>query len=279
MSEDNEYYVYVYVDPRNFEEFYYGKGRDNRKEAHLSDFSDSRKRDRIDAIKADGQKPIIKVIARGLSEREAFLVEKTLLWKLGSSLLNESSGSGGFAEKFRPDNKMHVDLAGFDFTSGIYYFNVGEGEHRCWSDCRRYGFISAGGSPRWRDAISGFQVGDVFVAYLKGRGFVGVGQITTRARPIREVLVNGRPLLDHELTCSNMRRGVECDDTCEYVALVEWIRTFSEGEARWKPRSRLYTTTHVRASLEAQKETLEFIEAEFALNMRSLLERRASPPD
>jgi hypothetical protein len=28
----NDYYVYVYIDPRNFEEFYYGKGRGNRKE-------------------------------------------------------------------------------------------------------------------------------------------------------------------------------------------------------------------------------------------------------
>ncbi len=23
----NDYYVYVYIDPRNFEEFYFGKGR------------------------------------------------------------------------------------------------------------------------------------------------------------------------------------------------------------------------------------------------------------
>ena len=34
-----EFYVYVYIDPRNFEEFYYGKGKGNRKVAHLSDDS------------------------------------------------------------------------------------------------------------------------------------------------------------------------------------------------------------------------------------------------
>ena len=27
----SEYYVYVYIDPRNFEEFYYGKGKGKRK--------------------------------------------------------------------------------------------------------------------------------------------------------------------------------------------------------------------------------------------------------
>ena len=39
-----DYYVYVYIDPRNFEEFYFGKGKGNRKYAHLSDESDSKKK-------------------------------------------------------------------------------------------------------------------------------------------------------------------------------------------------------------------------------------------
>ena len=40
---NNNYYVYVYIDPRNLEEFYYGKGKDNRKKAHVNDASDSEK--------------------------------------------------------------------------------------------------------------------------------------------------------------------------------------------------------------------------------------------
>ena len=35
-----EYYVYVYIDPRNFEEFYYGKGKGSRKNAHLYENGD-----------------------------------------------------------------------------------------------------------------------------------------------------------------------------------------------------------------------------------------------
>jgi len=91
MKESNPYYVYVYIDPRNFEEFYYGKGKDNRKEAHLSDNNDSEKSKRIKAIHRAGLKPIIKVIAKDLTEREAFLIEKTLIWKLGRTLTNQSS--------------------------------------------------------------------------------------------------------------------------------------------------------------------------------------------
>jgi uncharacterized protein len=73
------YYVYVYIDPRNFEEFYYGKGCGSRKDAHLFDESDSAKSRRIQEIKKAGLTPIIRVIVRDLSEAEALLVEKTLL--------------------------------------------------------------------------------------------------------------------------------------------------------------------------------------------------------
>lgn len=82
----NDYYVYVYIDPRNFEEFYYGKGTGSRKKVHLADDSDTEKAKRIKAIKAAGLNAIIKVIAKDLTEQEAFLIEKTLIWKLGKSL-------------------------------------------------------------------------------------------------------------------------------------------------------------------------------------------------
>ena len=52
--ERHDYYVYVYIDPRNFEEFYYGKGSGARKMEHLKDAGDSEKARRIRAIKAAG---------------------------------------------------------------------------------------------------------------------------------------------------------------------------------------------------------------------------------
>ncbi|MCG8050208.1 MAG: GIY-YIG nuclease family protein [Candidatus Thiodiazotropha endolucinida] len=124
----NNFYVYVYIDPRNLEEFYYGKGHGSRKNAHLFDSSDSEKAHRITAIKNAGLEPIIRVIACDLSEHDALLVEKTLLWKLGSQLTNVSSGH--YSENFRPHNTLHLELSGFDYKSGIYYYNVGEGETR-----------------------------------------------------------------------------------------------------------------------------------------------------
>ena len=59
MSERvSDYYVYVYIDPRNFEEFYYGKGKGSRKDAHLGDTNDSAKARRIAEIKREGLAPI-----------------------------------------------------------------------------------------------------------------------------------------------------------------------------------------------------------------------------
>ncbi len=264
----NDYYVYVYIDPRNFEEFYFGKGKGSRKDVHLYEETDSEKSRRIAAIKRVGLEPIIRIIARNLSEHDALLVEKTLLWKLGKHLTNISSGH--YSENFRPHDTLHREIPGFDYQNGIYYYNVGEGEHRNWDDYVKYGFISGGQGVRWRDAMLGFQPGDIVVAYLKRKGFVGIGRVQDRAKPIREVVVNGKPLLSQPLACENMGDNSDSDELCEYVALVEWIKYTDRKEAKWKAKSGLYTTTHVRASLEGQLETMTFLEQEFNIKFREL---------
>jgi hypothetical protein len=263
-----DYYVYVYIDPRNLEEFYYGKGQGARKEAHLVEESDSAKSKRIQAIRNEGIEPIVRVIARGLSEDEALLVEKTLLWKLGKLTTNVATGH--FAAKFRPHNTLHKDLSGFDYRNGIYYYNVGEGPHRNWDDYVQFGFISAGGAPRWRDAMLGFNPGDVIAAYLKGKGFVGIGKVTSKAKMVRTVLVDGRSLLALPLKCPQM--GEKSDDPVrsEYVCLVEWTKTVSRAGAKRRSKPKLYTTQHVRASLDRQPDTVAFLENAFEVNLRDM---------
>ena len=270
-NSTNCYYVYVYIDPRNLEEFYFGKGKGARKEAHLKDSSDSEKGRRLDAIRKAGLKPIIRVIARDLSENEALLVEKTLLWKLGRQLTNVSSGH--YARKFRPQNKLHETLSGFDYQCGFYYYNIGEGSHRNWDDYVKFGFISAGQGPRFRDQILGFNKGDLIAAYLKGSGFVGIGKLTSEAKPISQVVIKGKPLLSQKLLCTNMDDNISSADFCEYVATVEWIKTVDRENAKWKKtaKPRLYTTTHIRASLDAQPDTVAFLEEAFGITVSKYL--------
>jgi uncharacterized protein len=53
----SEHYFYAYIDPRNDEEFYFGKGKGSRKDAHLTDSADTEKTRRITAIHTAGLEP------------------------------------------------------------------------------------------------------------------------------------------------------------------------------------------------------------------------------
>ncbi|WP_321308678.1 GIY-YIG nuclease family protein [Marinifilum fragile] len=268
-NSNTEYYVYVYIDPRNFEEFYYGKGKGNRKESHLTDKSDSEKTKRIKAIKKEGLDPIIKVIAKDLTEREAFLIEKTLIWKLGKTLTNQSSGH--FAEKFRPHDTLHLDLVHFDFKNGLYYVNVGEGEHRCWEDCKKYGFLSAGQDKKWSDPMRTFEEGDIVAAYLKGYGYVGIGRIKEKAVRVNDFKISDKPLNQYDLKVPNIYDN--CDnEKSDYLVKIEWIKTVDKEHAKKaKRKDGIYSTTHIKASLQNQLVTIEYLEKEFDVKFSELM--------
>lgn len=94
VTERLDYYVYLYIDPRDKKPFYVGKGRGGRALAHLSDQTESRKCARIAEIRAEGKEPQIDILAHGLTaEAEAFRIEAAVIDALGSELLtNEVRG-------------------------------------------------------------------------------------------------------------------------------------------------------------------------------------------
>lgn len=272
MNDKPEYYVYVYIDPRNFEEFYYGKGMGNRKLAHLQDENDSEKTMRIKEIRKAGLEPLIKVVAKGLTQNEAFLVEKTLIWKLGRTLTNKSSGH--FADKFRPHNKMHMDLFGFDYQNGIYYFNVNEHNERSWLDCKKYGFLSAGGGKIFGEQIQSFYEGDVVVAYVSGKGYVGVGIITKRAVMAKDFRVNGKKLGELDLVSRHvMERNAADPEKAEYLVKVEWKATCEAHEAKSIKNKGLFAGRMAKVSLQNQVKTINFVSSAFKINIENLLKK------
>lgn len=270
MKDKADYYVYVYIDPRNYEEFYYGKGKGNRKDAHLSDESDSEKAKRIADIKKAGLKPIIRVIVRDLTEKEAFLIEKTLIWKLGRTLTNRSTGH--FADKFRPQNTIYRELQGFDFRNEIYYVNVGEGPHRHWDDCKKYGFMSAGQGRQFSDPLRTLDPGDIVVAYLKRHGFVGVGVVIEKAVHVDDFRFNGRTIRDLKLVEPFIIDN--CDnEKAEYLVKIKWKRAVDREQAKWKQKAGLFSSQLIKASLQGQPRTIEYLEKEFEIKFSDLLVR------
>ncbi|MFA5127656.1 MAG: GIY-YIG nuclease family protein [Patescibacteria group bacterium] len=264
----DNYYVYVYIDPRNYEEFYYGKGKGNRKVAHLYDEKDTEKTKIIKAIQKEGLEPIIKVVAKGLSESDAFLIEKTLIWKLGKNLSNISSGH--FSDKFRPHNSYHLNLNSFDFANGIFYVNVGEGETRAWRDCQNFGFLAAGQGTKWSEPLKTLNIGDIVVAYLKRKGYVGIGRVVEKAKRVLDFKFDGKSLKTQTLDSTDLFKNSDNENT-EFLVKIDWIKSVPTNEAKWKNNSGLFTTQLIKASLENQVKTINFLEKEFHVNFTDIM--------
>src|SRR5271163_4221554 len=116
----SDFYVYVYIDPRDYQPFYYGKGRGSRKEAHRFGDEKGDKRKRIRAIESEGLTPTIRVLARDLTEEQALFVETTLIWQ--AKLLLTNKVSGNFINKFRPPRTLYKEIVGFDYHHRLWYF-------------------------------------------------------------------------------------------------------------------------------------------------------------
>lgn len=95
------WYCYVYIDPRNSEAFYVGKGKQWRAWAHLKPSAPNIfLRNKITQIRSDGCEPLIEII-QVASNDDAMTLERILISHYGrrdlatGSLLNYTSGGEG----------------------------------------------------------------------------------------------------------------------------------------------------------------------------------------
>jgi len=89
---------------------------------------------------------------------------------------------------------------------------------------------------------------------------------------IREVHVNAAPLLSLPLKHRDMADNCDSVDLSEYVCLVDWLSTIPSSQAKWRASPKLCTTTHVRASLDGQRDTLAFVEQSFGISIRNAVD-------
>jgi uncharacterized protein len=280
MDESAEqFYVYVYIDPRNFEPFYYGKGRGSRQFSHLLDTKDSYKTKTINEITKEGLEPTIRVVAKGLSEEQALLVEKTLIWNSRNSRRLTNEATGHFGNKFRPPNTLHRTLPDFDYPNQVHYFNVGDGKHRSWEDNMEYGYLGAGQGKKFREEIRGLHLGDIVVARINKVGYVGIGKVMSEATPARDFRVpkfarsehaRGKLLVDIGLKTA-VGDNLYDDILCEYMVAVKWIRTVGRDKAYWKKNAKLFAPRgSTRASLAPQTKTIDYVQRCFGVNIAQL---------
>jgi len=273
MKTDSNYYVYVYFDPRaNNEMLYVGKGKGKRRYAQLPNKAGTATERRIYEIKRAGQEPLIRVVATNLTEEQAFLVEKALIWRTGESLTNVSGGH--FANNFRPPYTLDRSLPGFDTVHGIFFVNVGAhfGPHRLWEDCYQYDFLAAGYGRDSSSQLDRLSVGDIVAAYVSKKGYVGVGQVMASPVPAADFRFKGRPLNRRMLKGPDLLHDAEDADKCEYLVAVKWIKKIAQEKAQWRKGAGLFAARQIVASLAEQPKTQRFLELQFCVDFKKLLD-------
>lgn len=95
VVERLEYYVYLYIDPRDGHPFYVGKGKGERILYHFEDDQDSKKTRMIAELQKVGLQPRLEILAHGLKdEQTAFRIEAAAIDLLGLDYLtNRVRGS------------------------------------------------------------------------------------------------------------------------------------------------------------------------------------------
>ena len=70
--------------------------------------------------------------------------------------------------------------------NGEFYVSFGEGKERHWTDAQRYGYIAAGGGAWYSKTLDTLEVGGRIWVNVPGQGYVGVGKVLDKAKPITE---------------------------------------------------------------------------------------------
>lgn len=147
--------------------------------------------------------------------------------------------------------------------SGYWFFNVGEGEHRNWDDCRKYGFLAAGQGSKYSDPLKKLKLGDKVFAYMKSLGYVGYGEVCKDAVTVKDFSPDGKAsLLDLPLKQQGMKENSDDPTMSEWVVGVRWLKTFPREEAR--KFQGVFANQNIVCKLRDQR-TLDFLEQEFAI--------------
>jgi hypothetical protein len=146
--------------------------------------------------------------------------------------------------------------------SGYYYVNVTEGDHRDWDDNSKYGFISAGTDRKYSDPLKKLNPGDRFFAYMRGKGYVGYGEVTRPAVMIKDFVPDNASKSVVELGLKAPKANLYKDnpDMSEWAVGVKWFKTFPRDNA--KTFKGVFANQNIVCKLR-HPETVEFLKKEF----------------
>ena len=149
--------------------------------------------------------------------------------------------------------------------SGYYFVNVGEGEHRDWDDCVKYGFLAAGHGPKYSGPLRKLKEGDRVFAYMKQTGYVGFGKVTKPAAMVRDFIVEslGEKLLEVQLRQPGIKDLAEDPENSEWAVGINWQKTFGRDKA--KKFDGVFANQNIVCKLR-DPATVAFLKKEFSVD-------------
>lgn len=106
--------------------------------------------------------------------------------------------------------------------------------------------------------------GDVVVAYLKGKGYVGIGIVKEKAVSASHFRHNHKSLHDLKLVEPGILKNYN-NENADFLVKVKWLKSFPREEAKWQSGNGLFTSQLVVARLRSQPKTIKFLEKEFGI--------------
>jgi hypothetical protein len=126
-----------------------------------------------------------------------------------------------------------IEKRGQEPWNGEYYVSFGENETRHWDDAIKFGYIAAGGGSWYSRTLELLVPGARIWVNVPGRGYVGVGKVLDKVKPITEFKLkdeSGREKPIYQII-KNVPSANKTDDLLEYYVRVQWIKTVPLEEA------------------------------------------------
>ncbi len=146
--------------------------------------------------------------------------------------------------------------------SGEWFVNVGDDEFRAWEDNREYGYVAAGQGEKYSRPLRHLQLGDKIFAYVRGAGYVGYGEVTKQAVPVKDFVVDscGSPLLELPLHAPRAGENKDSAELSDWAVGVRWLSQVPREQA--KTFKWIFANSNIVCKLRDPK-TLEFLRSEF----------------
>ncbi|EIM72186.1 hypothetical protein A3SI_19942 [Nitritalea halalkaliphila LW7] len=125
---------------------------------------------------------------------------------------------------------------GRDFVANIGYCS--DGTTSSWTDCKKYGIISAGGGRWYSNSLKQLFVGARVFAMIPKQGYVNVGIVEETAVPAKQFTIKQgnetRTLQDLDFTCDRFTRQMDDLENGEYIVKVRWLIDNPNDATYWE---------------------------------------------